>query len=421
MVRSIHATRRRPFERIPLQTSAVSADQLNLNKRQRTNPFPWRGQFSPELVELLISAFGPCSGTVLDSFAGVGTTLWESARLGLDSIGTEINPAAVTMGESVRFLPLTEAERRRVLKKARNLLMSALGKSPCGPLFDMDKSLGPSMIRCSPNTIVETIRSRADELERIVLANVLLRSMCVSSSLSHDAMFREFAAYSDAILGLPHSECVPTLAHADARRAPAADGSIDLVLTSPPYVNVFNYHQNGRKAMEALGWNLLRVARSEFGANRKHRGNRFLTVIQYALDMAEWLTEMRRVLTREGRMIVVIGRESTVRGVAFRNGELLAALAEASGFDLTIRQERRFVTRFGEPILEDILHFRHAPSGQPAGLDTARRIATALLRSAMSPVLAPDVASDLRAAISEAATIRPSPVLQPWRPSCAMR
>jgi hypothetical protein len=39
--------------------------------------------------------------------------------------------------------------------------------------------------------------------------------------------------------------------------------------------------------MEVLGFDILKVAASEIGSNRRNRGNRFITVIQYALDMEE--------------------------------------------------------------------------------------------------------------------------------------
>jgi len=48
--------------------------------------------------------------------------------------------------------------------------------------------------------------------------------------------------------------------------------------------------------MEALSWNVLKVAKSEIGSNRKHRSNRFLTVIQFCLDIAQTFNEMVRVL-----------------------------------------------------------------------------------------------------------------------------
>jgi hypothetical protein len=60
----------------------------------------------------------------------------------------------------------------------------------------------------------------------------------------------------------------------------------ELIVTSPPYINVFNYHQNHRAILELLGFDLAATsAASELGSNRKNRGNRFRTVIQYALDM----------------------------------------------------------------------------------------------------------------------------------------
>lgn len=80
----------------------------------------------------------------------------------------------------------------------------------------------------------------------------------------------------------------------DARRLPLPSDSIDFILTSPPYINVFNYHQNYRRSAEMLDWDLLHIARSEIGSNRANRGNRFLTVIQYCLDMCAVVKEISR-------------------------------------------------------------------------------------------------------------------------------
>ncbi len=122
--------------------------------------------------------------------------------------------------------------------------------------------------------------------------------------------------------------------HADARCLPVKNQTVDLVVTSPPYVNVFNYHQNNRPAMELLGWNILTVAKSEFGSNRKNRGNRFLTLVQYCVDVLETLLELKRVLKYEGRVVIIVGRESNIRGVSFQNGSIVATLALLSGFRL---------------------------------------------------------------------------------------
>jgi hypothetical protein len=93
----------------------------------------------------------------------------------------------------------------------------------------------------------------------------------------------------------------------DARDLPVPEASVDAVIASPPYINVFNYHQNYRPATELLGWRPLEAARSEIGANRKHRANRFLTVIQYCLDMWACLKELSRVMRADSPLVLFLG------------------------------------------------------------------------------------------------------------------
>ena len=120
------------------------------------------------------------------------------------------------------------------------------------------------------------------------------------------------------VASLPSSPATLQVTLSDARALPCEDSEVDLILTSPPYINVFNYHQQYRQSVESLDWDILPLARSEIGANRKHRGNRFLTVTQYCLDMAQVLLELERVCKPGARAIVVVGRESTnVRKPAF--------------------------------------------------------------------------------------------------------
>ena len=65
------------------------------NKSERVHRWvPWIAGFSSEFVR---EAIGKCvkdRGTILDPFAGVGTTLVEAMRGGHKAIGFEINPYA---------------------------------------------------------------------------------------------------------------------------------------------------------------------------------------------------------------------------------------------------------------------------------------------------------------------------------------
>jgi hypothetical protein len=211
------------------------------------------------------------------------------------------------------------------------------------------------------------------------------------------------------LLNLPECGSPITLLNCDARRLPLREHAVGLVVTSPPYINVFNYHQQYRQSAEALGWDLLAVARSEIGANRKHRGNRFLTVTQYCLDMTDVLRELRRVCTVGARVILIVGRESNVRKTRFFNGEILATLASCCvGFPLTQRQERVFTNRFGESIYEDILHFEVTKGRSPIAQSPAA-IARQVLAEARDRAPSESI-EDLEDALRQVDKMRPSPL-----------
>jgi DNA modification methylase len=53
----------------------------------------------PDLVEPCIKAGCPEGGTVLDPFAGSGTTLAVAAELGRSGIGCELNPEYIELAE----------------------------------------------------------------------------------------------------------------------------------------------------------------------------------------------------------------------------------------------------------------------------------------------------------------------------------
>lgn len=339
------------FEGVPLDTRTIPQDRLNIKSKERSNLFPWNGQFSPQLVEVLLRTYSPSGGFVVDPFLGSGTVLCEAGRLGHPAFGSEINPAAFKMAAIYRFMNAKPALRRTVIGSIDDALQDALPTAPS--LFSTSTKLVVPM----QQILSQLIERATDIRERDALEALVVLLNYGDGELTSELVFKTWAHIRHVINTLPYPEACVDLANCDARVLPLATGRADTVITSPPYVNVFNYHQQYRKSVESLNWNLLEVAKSEIGSNRKYRSNRFLTVIQYCIDMAAVLNELRRVCKPTARVIVVIGRESNVRKTRFFNGEIVARLAVSSaGYQLDARQERVFQNRFGEWIYEDILH-----------------------------------------------------------------
>jgi 16S rRNA G966 N2-methylase RsmD len=340
---------------------SIPQERLDLAQKFRTRLFPWRGQFSPELIEILLDRYSQPGDIILDPFVGSGTTLFESLRKNLQCYGVEINPSAVEMARTALFANVTFAERKALIQEVEVLIEKHV--LPSGrDIFSYqsaDHTTQTQKFHTSQEKILRGLLQEAHRnfLLQNIIQNVIIRSMNYREPHTYIDFIRALREHTTVIEKIPYTREACKVLHCDARSIPLPDRSIHLIITSPPYMNVLNYHQNNRPAMELIGWDVLRIAKSEIGSNRKNRQNRFLTVIQYALDMFDVLMEMKRLLRLDGRAIVVVGRESTVRGVSFKNAVLVAALAVGgAGFQLEAIQERKFLNKFGETIYEDILH-----------------------------------------------------------------
>ena len=60
----------------------LEQEKLDVITKKRSNLFNWRGQFTPEFVEYILTSFAREGDNIFDPFQGSGTVLQESARLG---------------------------------------------------------------------------------------------------------------------------------------------------------------------------------------------------------------------------------------------------------------------------------------------------------------------------------------------------
>ena len=330
------------FQDIPINRSEIEQSELNIENKTRSNLFNWNGQFSPQFIEALLNKYAEKGMVVIDPFLGSGTVLSECARKGLRAYGTELNASAYYMAKTYEVANISYEDRQK--------LIDSIDRSIAG--IENNELILDSLIQIiniSQNTSIKNI-----------ISTLIIVMDIYNNTITMELLTVKWKWLKQLIRDLPYSKSRIKAEQGDARKMSLPDSTADLLITSPPYINVLNYHQKYRSSVEALGYDVLKLARSEFGSNRKNRSNRFLTVIQYCIDIALSIKEAIRVCKAGSRMIYVVGRESTVLGCSFCNSELIYEMAqEIFGLDLILRQERVFKNRYGTMIYEDILHFEN--------------------------------------------------------------
>jgi hypothetical protein len=389
-------------------TLRLNQEKLDVKNKSRANIFNWRGQFTPQFVDYLLDSFSKPGDIIIEPFSGSGTVLLECSKKNLSCYGYEINPAAYAMSKFFSFSNVPDQKRIEILTALEEKLLKLLPQ-----FYDLPLFIQSNQFRQSFKNLIEFSNAlfaiTSDRKERILALNILFLAENNKKLDLRSAVYESFNYIKNTLQSLPFTEKVVSAKLGDARLVDIncpVKGNI--ILTSPPYINVFNYHQNYRAIIETLGFDILRIAQSEFGSNRKNRGNRFKTVIQYCLDMEQSLKSFWNSLDQDGLIILVIGRESNVRKVPFYNGLIVKDIIRGLGGFRDIKNfERRFVNKCGNSIKEDIMVFEKDDS--PPCNDCARNVALKHLKAGLHQTNS-EVKDNISNAIRHLDTIQPSPM-----------
>jgi DNA methylase len=306
------------YEEIDLELSWSEAD---LPERERTKHVhrlhPYLGKFVPQLVEVFLNRYGTPGRLVWDPFAGSGTTLVEANAFGARAGGCDVSAfncllARVKTAGYERDALLADAELVSVPGDAR-------GHEPPSPYLAewfAPRALGELL----------AFRARIEETAYPDLWRVVLSRAARSARLARhfDLDFPGEPVRSEYFCHKHRRTCRPvdeaekflrryvrdavrrvlefgdirrsaeaTVLHGDARTLDPP-GPVDLVVTSPPYPGLIDYHEQHVYAFELLG--LERRDEEEIG-----RG-----LSGYCGAVAEILARARRALRPGGRVVVVV-------------------------------------------------------------------------------------------------------------------
>lgn len=360
--------------------------------REAIHPFPAR--MAPEVALGAI----PCSGVplrILDPMAGSGTVLAVAQRGGHNSVGVDLDPLAVLISKVWTTAIDRDALGKsalEVLETARRLF-SNLADKDAYPVeaddetrkfvefwFDINAqrqltSLSRSIQQVDNPPIRDALWCA---FSRLIITKQSGASL--ARDLSHSRPHRTFrhaprmpfTNYLDSVervaancLATSEDTTVPStdLFRGDARNLPLPSQSVDLVVTSPPYLNAIDYLRSSKFSLVWMGYRLseLRQLRStlvgaEAMGDRKANDtpdnvlkeanlNPQLPVRQqaflerYVSDMRASIGEVARVLKSGSQAVYVIG-ENTVRGTFIPNADIVERIALQYQLKLAGRSSR---------------------------------------------------------------------------------
>jgi DNA modification methylase len=352
------------------------------------HPFPAR--MAPELALERLPRRYDHGVTVLDPMMGSGTIPVTASLQGYKAIGFDIDPLAVIIarasGRSLDGLGVASSGRA-VVELARIDADREFRHSDPETQQFIDRWFDPRTQR-RLGALARAIRSAPPEhsdflwcaFSRLIITKDAgaSRARDVSHSRPHrvreEASFDPVERYGAAVEAVQqrHKQIARwrppgdriRLGRADARELPLSDVSVDVVLTSPPYLQAIDYLRGHRMSLVWMGHTVanLRTLRGEaIGTERgaplevlysdvisraaasrlPRRGERM--VARYVDDLARVMKEISRVLKPSGRATIIVA-DGTVCGTAVSICSIVKDTSRAVSLQCIDDTERRIAT-----------------------------------------------------------------------------
>ncbi len=369
-----------------IENSIYVINQPNPNSYTH-NFFKYPCKFIPEIPRWAINTYLPNKNNaiILDPFAGSGTTLLEASLQNISSFGTEIDQVAklvikvkTTKLQKEQITNITTITKKIINKinnntiKETEILLPDINNLKHWFTDDVLKQLGYiyySIQKISDNdikdfmlvamaSIIKKVSNADDISPKPYVSNKIKKTIPSVSKLYEDTIKR----FIEAIKQLQSINMGKVELGGDATHIPLKDNSVDLAVTSPPYINAFDYVRTMR--LENL-WLHLTNENDLLQSKKKYIGTesfsskdeekdleilndsellkqyyskilnidkkRALVVKKFFDEMKKNLQEVYRVLKKDSKYIIVIGN-CCIRKINIDSWKVLEDISRVVGF-----------------------------------------------------------------------------------------
>ena len=330
---------------------------------------PYPAKFAPQIPAQIMKLLSSGGEKIWDPFGGSGTTALEALLNDRSCVSTDINPIGNIIGKAktTALCAPDEAEINRLIERLEYYIDNpgCLGEyfeeykgeleKEIPEIPNMEKWFSPAMI-CELAFLKYFIKRDLSSEAAVVVAyasfsKIITRVSNQENETTYRAVEREVqmgealeAFLKDLksnfskikklrpLLGYRSCEFIT----ADVMQPIVGDekligkGTIDLIITSPPYPNAFDYHLYHRFRIFWLDRDPREVGKAEIGSHLNYqKGKKGFD--QFEKEMAPVLENCYNAL-KAGRYAVFILGNAVFEGVEYKTAERMESLAEKLGF-----------------------------------------------------------------------------------------
>lgn len=336
-------------------------------------------KFLPNVVKKIIEDYAPDCNVVADLFAGCGTTLVEAKAHGKRSIGTDINPVAhlITKVKTTPIEPTVlqqayesfialfdeyvEDDFKSINKHERiDYWFFPSEKAKIAFLFALvnnalfDDATKEFFYVCISHILKNCSRWLQSSTKPQIDPDKTIPNPFDEFKRHCQKMIKSNRAYYEELSAKGNLEVQCDILLEDARHTSIQSGSVDVIITSPPYVTSYEYadiHQltgywmdyipnmhvfrkqfigtsySGNISMNVPGSALGQEIVNELAEKSKHIAR---DVAQYFNDMQKVSWEMVRILAQDGQACIVIGN-TKIKDVHIKSAEVFYDFLQSAG------------------------------------------------------------------------------------------
>lgn len=319
------------------------------------NIHPYPAKFIPQIPDFMIDEFSNEGDLIMDPFCGSGTTLVESRIHKRKSIGIDINPIA-SLVSKVKTTPISK-NAFGIVDDMMDKIYEKYNKSKYSNMelhefYNRDHWF-EKIVRNEIALILGEMKNiknkKINEFCKVMLSSIgviisnqdsdtryaaikkknykkkTLKLFSTKTEKSKNKIL-DFSKYVDSSLN-------SHVYNADARNLHMLKkNDVDLIITSPPYPNVYDYYLYHKQRMNLLKLDPETAKNNEIGSRLRYSSLKW-GIDTFHNDMAECFNEMHRVLKPNHHTIVVIG-DSVIAGKLINGKDIIVKVGKSKGFNL---------------------------------------------------------------------------------------